>query len=287
MNRWIARVVTLVSLTGAVALAPAGVAFAQQAAAASQPGAHHGHRMGLIGDALKLDSLTPSQRSAIEQLAQTRRTAEVPVRQADAQVLTVLAQQVEQASIDRQALAPTMSARETAAEAARTVDLDTVQKLHDLLTPAQRGQLIDAMEANAQAHAGHGKGGPGRGGHLAEIAKKLGLTDQQKQQIASNLHAERQGQPQASPRRGRPRGLPRRGQGVARLLPRRHVHGERSGREHAGKDGAPSEPHGRPADRRGPRAHAGPTLGAGEPSSRPGRARVAQLIADAPRSDGM
>jgi Spy/CpxP family protein refolding chaperone len=198
MNRWIARVVTLVSLTGAVALAPAGVAFAQQAAAASHPGAHHGHRMGLIGDALKLDSLTSAQRTAIEQLAQTRRTAEVPVRQADAQVLTVLAQQVEQASIDRQALAPTMTARETAAEAARTVDLDTVQKLHDLLTPAQRGQLVDAMEANAQAHAGHGKGGPGRGGHLAEIAKKLGLTDQQKQQIASNLHAERQGQPQAA-----------------------------------------------------------------------------------------
>lgn len=206
MNRWIARIVTLASLTGAVALVPAGVAYAQQASGtdASQPRGHHGHRMGLIGDALKLDSLTAAQRSSIEQLVQTRRTAEVPVRQADAQLLTVLAQQVDQAAINRQALAPTVSARESAALSAHTVDLDTAQKLHDLLTPAQRGQLIDAIEAHAQAHAGHGAdGGPGhggRGGHLREIAKKLGLSDQQKQQIASNLKAEHTGSGDAGPR---------------------------------------------------------------------------------------
>jgi Spy/CpxP family protein refolding chaperone len=152
--------------------------------------------MGLIGGALKLDSLTPAQRTAIEQLAQTRRTAEIPVRQADAQVLTVLAQQVEQASINRAALAPTVGARESAAVAARNVDLDTVQKLHDLLTPAQRGQLVDGIEARVQGQQGHADGGKGEGGHrgehLAMIAKKLGLTDQQKAQIASNLRAERQ-----------------------------------------------------------------------------------------------
>jgi Spy/CpxP family protein refolding chaperone len=201
MNRWIARIVTLASLAGAVALVPAGVAYAD-AAGASQPGAsHHGHhRMGLVGAALKLDSLTPAQRTSIEQLAQTRRTAEVPVHQADAQVLTVLAQQVDQAAINRQALAPTVSARESAALSARTVDLDTVQKLHDLLTPAQRGQLVDAIEARGQGHAGHGgaDGGPGAG-RFAGIAKKLGLTDQQKQQIASNLRAERGSNGDAGP----------------------------------------------------------------------------------------
>jgi Spy/CpxP family protein refolding chaperone len=195
MNRWITRIVTVASLVGAVALVPAGIAYAQQAATSPHEGHRMGHRMGLVGAALKLDSLTPAQRTAIEQLAQTRRTAEVPVRQADAQVLTVLAQQVEQASINRAALAPTVSARETAAVAARNVDLDTVQKLHDLLTPAQRGQLIDGIEAHFQGHAdgGAGKGAGGHGGgHLGMIAKKLGLTDQQKAQIASNLRAERQ-----------------------------------------------------------------------------------------------
>jgi Spy/CpxP family protein refolding chaperone len=199
MNRWIAKVVTFASLAGAVALVPAGIAYAQGAPAdGGAAHGHHGHRMGLIGDALKLDSLTPQQRTAIEQLAQTRKAAEVPVKQADAQVLTVLAQQVEQASINKQALAPTVNARESAAVAARTVDLDTVQKLHDLLTPAQRSQLVDGIEAHFQGH-GPGKDGGPRGGHghLGEIAKKLGLTDQQKQQIFANLKAENQGQPGA------------------------------------------------------------------------------------------
>jgi Spy/CpxP family protein refolding chaperone len=193
MNRWIARIVAAASLAGAVALVPAGVAYAQQSAS-SHEGHHKGHRMGLVGAALKLDSLTPAQRSAIEQLEQTRRTAEVPVRQADAQVLTVLAQQVEQASINRAALAPTVSARESAATAARNVDLDTVQKLHDILTPAQRGQLVDGIEAHFQAHVGGGKrdGGAGHEGRFAGIAKKLGITDAQKAQIMANFKAERQ-----------------------------------------------------------------------------------------------
>jgi Spy/CpxP family protein refolding chaperone len=190
MNRWITRIVTVASLVGAVALAPAGIAYAQQAVTAAHEGHHKGDRMGLVGAALKLDSLTPAQRTAIEQLLQTRRSAETPVRQADAQLLTALAQQVEQAAINRSTLAPSVTARENAALAARTVDLDTVQKLHDLLTPAQRGQLVDGIEAHFQAHAG--KGQHGHGDRLGMIAKKLGLTDQQKAQIAANFRAERQ-----------------------------------------------------------------------------------------------
>jgi Spy/CpxP family protein refolding chaperone len=194
MNRRIARIVTLALLTGAAALVPTGVAFAQQATDTASPGRHHGHREGLLGAALKLDSLTPAQRTAIEQLEQTRRTAEAPVRQADAQLLTALAQQVEQASINRSALAPTLSARESAALAARTADLDTVQKLHDLLTPAQRGQLVDAAEArfhaNAESWKGDGSAEHRGHGRLEEIAERLGLTDSQRAQILANLHAE-------------------------------------------------------------------------------------------------
>ncbi len=194
MNRRILRIVTLALLSSAAALVPAGVAFAQQAPDTGSPGRHHGHRDGLVGAALKLDSLTPAQRTAIERLEQTRRAAETPVRQADAQLLTVLAQQVEQASINRSALAPTLNARESASVAARTADLDTVQKLHDLLTPTQRGQLVDAAEARFQAHAASWKSDGGVAhdgqGRLGKIAEDLGLTDQQKAQILANLRAE-------------------------------------------------------------------------------------------------
>jgi Spy/CpxP family protein refolding chaperone len=191
MNTSIARAITRVilaaSLTGSIAVGGAGVAMAQTAQPGADASARHTHRGGLVAQALRLESLTPQQRAAIEQLAGTQRTAEVPVRQANARILTALATQIEQASIDPQALAPSVQARDGAAVAARGVERDTLQKLHDLLTPAQRGQLVSAVEAGFPPRAG-GHDGGAAGGPLAHLERELGLTAEQEQQIASNLH---------------------------------------------------------------------------------------------------
>ena len=144
-----------------------------------------------MGRALKLDSLSSDQRSQIEQLMQAERTAHAPVRAADAAVLTVLAQQVESGSIDETALAPTVQARQSAEATARSGQEDAVVKLHAILNPAQRGQLVDAMEAEMASHAGHPHEGRGRDhGMLSHLSTELGLSDQQTQQIASALHAQ-------------------------------------------------------------------------------------------------
>ncbi|HEY5242936.1 MAG TPA: Spy/CpxP family protein refolding chaperone [Polyangiaceae bacterium] len=188
MNRWIKKLVTYSSLAASLALLPAGVALAQDAQPQGQHGqGHHrgGQREGLLGAALKLDSLTPAQRAQIEQLATERRAAGVPVRQADAQVLTVLAQQVEAAKVDKAALAPSIAAEKNAAKAERQVDAAVLAKLHDVLTPAQRGQLVDGIEARVAQGRGE-KGGKERMG-----AGKLGLSDQQKAEIRANLEASR------------------------------------------------------------------------------------------------
>ncbi|MGH7270316.1 MAG: hypothetical protein ACREJ3_07765, partial [Polyangiaceae bacterium] len=95
-----------------------------------------------------------------------------------------------------QALAPTIQARDSAALSARSVRMGALQKLHDVLTPAQRAQLIDAVETQAHAHTWAARMTPGdhdahRGAGLARIARKLGLTADQKQQIATSFRAER------------------------------------------------------------------------------------------------
>jgi Spy/CpxP family protein refolding chaperone len=191
MNRWIHNFITLASVAGSLALLPAGVAFAQDAGPEAQPadaghahGGHHRHGPRLLGAALKLDSLTPAQRSQIEQLVAQRKAAEVPVRQADAQVLTVLAQQVEQAKVDDAALAPSLAAKHGAAVAARRVDQTALAQLHAVLTPAQRTQLVDGIEARAAQARGAAGGQGHRGGG------KLGLTDAQRAQVHANLQAE-------------------------------------------------------------------------------------------------
>jgi Spy/CpxP family protein refolding chaperone len=108
----------------------------------------------------------------------------MPVRQADAQVLTVLAQQVEAAKVDRAALAPSLAVERSAAAAERQVDQAALARLHDILTPAQRGQLVDAIETR-------GAGARGERGGKERVGGKLGLSDQQKAEIRANLEASR------------------------------------------------------------------------------------------------
>jgi Spy/CpxP family protein refolding chaperone len=188
MNRWMQRIITFASITSALALVPAGVAFAQDGT--PQTGEHAqqrkgGHRKGLVGAALKLESLTPDQRTEIEQLAAQRRAAARPVRQADAQVLEGLAQQVSAAKMDVQALGPSLAVERGAVAQERNVDAATLSQLHSILTPAQRTELVDRIEARVAKGPRGGEGGAWRGGG------KLGLSEQQREQVRSNLQASR------------------------------------------------------------------------------------------------
>ena len=152
MNRWIRKAVTLASIAGTLSLLPGGVALAD-APAEQGAAAHPHHHLHLMADALKLGSLSGEQRSKIQALEQSVHGGWVPVRQADAQVLTALAQQVEQGAVDRGALQGSLDAETSAAHAVFQTDLGAVTQLHDLLTPAQRGELVDAVEAMAPGHA--------------------------------------------------------------------------------------------------------------------------------------
>jgi Spy/CpxP family protein refolding chaperone len=198
MNRMITRIVTLAALAGAVAVGAQGVALA-----AENHGEHAKHRRahgeGLVGEAMKLDSLTPEQRTSIEQLVQERKSAAVPARAADAQVLTQLAHQVEQASVDSVGLESSLGVERTAVSAERAADRDALVRLHAILTPAQRAQLVDKIEAASAgwaekreareqkektAQGDKGEKREGRGG-------KLGLSAEQRAQIKANLVSER------------------------------------------------------------------------------------------------
>jgi Spy/CpxP family protein refolding chaperone len=194
MNRWIHHFLLSSSLVGALALVPGAVAFASDAAP-SEAGAHHGPRgrgAGLIGAALRLDSLGADQRAAIEKLVQDRRSASAPVRSADAQVLTLLATQVEQAHIDPQGLASSLAAEQSAANAQAAAESSALNQLHSILNATQRGQLVDGI---ASSHAGHGGRDAGPGGTNEGkgrwLARALDLTPDQQAEIRANLQAER------------------------------------------------------------------------------------------------
>jgi Spy/CpxP family protein refolding chaperone len=191
MNRWIRRTATVASLAGLLAVVTGGIAYANDAASTPEYGKQHSHwhRAGILQTALKLSSLSSDQRATIEQLIQQRQSARGPVRQADAQLLTALAQQVEQAQVDPTSLSPSLNAEQSAAEAENTVDRDTLNRLHAILSASQRGQLVDQMQGQMQAfgakreHARESKDGGRRSGW------GLDLTPEQRSQIRANVRS--------------------------------------------------------------------------------------------------
>jgi Spy/CpxP family protein refolding chaperone len=192
-------IVSLVSIASATALVPAAVAFADSGS--SEPAHDHAHprhahhRGGLVGKALRLDSLTPAQRTTVEGLAQTQRAAWTPVRQADATLMTGLAQGVEAGAVDRSALGPAIQAKESAQATARTRSHEVRAQLQATLTPDQWSQ-VTAGRAGRDGGADHPRAREdrerGEGGQrfLAHFARRLELTPAQVESIRSTVSAQ-------------------------------------------------------------------------------------------------
>lgn len=172
--------------TGDVATPTGETPAAAQAAtrvAAVAPNAKSG-RVRMIADILSTVALTDDQRTSIEALASDAEARHQTEMQAHKDVLTALAAQVEAGKIDRTALRPKLDAASSAMSANHAADHAAIQKLHDLLTPAQRGQVADALEAR---HKDMAQNHP-RQAHrdrLTKLAADLNLTDAQKAQVAA------------------------------------------------------------------------------------------------------
>ncbi|HEY2517581.1 MAG TPA: Spy/CpxP family protein refolding chaperone [Polyangiaceae bacterium] len=187
----VASVVSILSAFGLSAVGMAHVAYAGTPDATDAGASHHhrGHRRGgdLLRASLRLDSLTASQRQQIEQLASGERAAHANVRTAEGALMKAVAAGVSSGSVDENALKPNVQAVESAKAADEPGDRASLEKLHAILTPAQRAELVGRLESHSprtgQAWAGRGGEHEGKwgGGH------GLNLTDAQKAQIKANM----------------------------------------------------------------------------------------------------
>jgi Spy/CpxP family protein refolding chaperone len=157
-----------------------------------------------IAQAFGKVAITPGQRTEIEKLfkdAEARHAlAKTGSEAARKELLVALAAQVEQGKVDRAALAPKIDAASGPWTAARAADLGALDRVHAILTPLQRGALVDALEdehAGGGEHRGRGHGeGRGKAQHhahdrAARWADELALTDAQKDQIKDAVRADR------------------------------------------------------------------------------------------------
>jgi Spy/CpxP family protein refolding chaperone len=149
---------------------------------ASEAALSAGHGQ-LLRSALRLASLTPSQRIQIQGLAEQKQTADADIPAARAHLLDALAGAVHAGNVSAVALAARVQALVTAIQTAQPTDRAVVQSLHAILTPGQRTVLANEVEERVQAASETG----GEHGAPPGWLSKLELTHAQKSQVETNF----------------------------------------------------------------------------------------------------
>jgi Spy/CpxP family protein refolding chaperone len=181
---------------GSAAVAHAAPGESEQAQGEHAHRGHHGReRHGdLVHAALRLDSLGDAQRQQIEGLIAQEKGVHANVRVARSQLLEAVAAGVAAGNVDDIALSPNVKAVESAIQADEPAERATLERLHAILTPAQRVELVGRLESHAGPRGPRESLREDAGAQTEHrgprpFARELNLTDAQRAQIATNLRS--------------------------------------------------------------------------------------------------
>jgi len=184
------------SVAGALALTACGSASTEgEAAAAAQAGVTQDPpevaHMNFVREALAKVTLRPDQQPVVDQLGKDATARHEVIKTARVALRNAIADQVQAGKIDRAALKPQTDALLAAIDQSRPADRAAMVRLHDILDKNQRGQFVDALQA--QFHDRMHGGRPGMG-HARQWASDLNLTDAQRDQIRAAVKSKFEGQ---------------------------------------------------------------------------------------------
>jgi Spy/CpxP family protein refolding chaperone len=185
------------SPAGSADIAPAGSIPSDEedesAAELKEHHRHHHHGGFPMFVAMSLDSLgtTPEQNAAITKIQADLHAKMQPAHDAEKNVLLVLADGVATGNIDKAKVDAAVVQVSSAAAGVHDAVVDSMNQLHETLTPAQRIALVDKLEAHYKVwHKVNEEGGGepgGHGGHLAALAKELSLSPDQVEKVRAAL----------------------------------------------------------------------------------------------------
>jgi Spy/CpxP family protein refolding chaperone len=166
----------------------------EQAASELKEHHRHHHRGGVTHFiAMSLDTLgaDEAKRPQIEKLQSDLHACTAPGGALEKQMLQTIADGMAAGAVDAAKVDAALGQLEAAATAAHDCSAETLNKLHALLSPAERASLVDKVQAHWEVwrqvnHEAEG-GGREKGGRLAELAKDLSLTPEQIEKISEAL----------------------------------------------------------------------------------------------------
>lgn len=153
---------------------------------------HHGGVVQFV--AMSLDTLgaDDAKRPQIEKLQGDLHAQMAPAREAEKNLLQTLADGVAAGAIDKGKVEANITKVTTAADAVHAASRETLNRLHAILSPAERAALVDKVQAHWEVwhQVNHEEELAGRehAGRLAGLAQELTLTPNQADKISAALH---------------------------------------------------------------------------------------------------
>ncbi|HEY1548735.1 MAG TPA: Spy/CpxP family protein refolding chaperone, partial [Kofleriaceae bacterium] len=141
---------------------------------------HHGGMAMFIAISLDQINTTPDQKSAIEKIKSDLYAKMEPAREAEKTVLNAVADGIASGQFDQAKLDTSIAEVGTQSGTIHDAIADSLNQLHATLTPPQRQALVDKVQAHFEVwHSANAPEEDKKDGHLAHLAKELGLTQDQ------------------------------------------------------------------------------------------------------------
>ncbi|HEY3802874.1 MAG TPA: Spy/CpxP family protein refolding chaperone [Kofleriaceae bacterium] len=143
---------------------------------------HHHHGGFAMFIAMSMDQIntTPEQKGAIEKIRTDLWAKMEPAHDAEKIVLLAVADGVASGQFDQGKIDAAISDVSTKSAGIHDAITDSLNQLHETLTPPQRQALVDKVEAQFSVwHSANAPEEDKEHGHLAKLAKEYGLTQDQ------------------------------------------------------------------------------------------------------------
>jgi Spy/CpxP family protein refolding chaperone len=155
---------------------------------------HHGGFVGFVIASIETIGVTPEQQAGLDKIKADFKAKVEPVRAANGAVMNALADAIAAGTVDSAKLDGPVAAVAAAAGQVHGATADALNQLHALLRPEQRATLVDKVEAHfavwKDSNAGDQATDNAKAdGHIAHLAKELGLSSDQVDKTRANLAA--------------------------------------------------------------------------------------------------
>ena len=151
---------------------------------------HHGGFANVVAMSLPFLNTTPEQRGALSDIQAAMEVEMQPMRDAERDVLLVLAEGTAAGKIDQEKVDAAIGHVTTAAALAHAGFAGSLNQLHAILTPPQRIALVDKIDAHFAVWRDANSANPStdtHGGRLGRLTQELNLSPDQVEQIRASL----------------------------------------------------------------------------------------------------